>query len=708
MRSLPSFLALSGGAIFAACVFVAHPAAAQSAGAPAAQPAAQASSPNQFPSGTGVVALDIVVRDKKGKLVTDLTANDVTVLEDGAPQKIDSFRFVGAPAAGKDGGSGSAPSASGAAPGAAAAASSSSSPGRHVVLVFGRLGSNGRRLAQGAGEDFAKHYVGPQSIVSVVRIDGGIIPALDRSSDPAAVREAVRQATGLVAGAQSLPGGPTGKDDSYAGQQMGRFEGGAGAQSLSQSDSLAFVSSLASLVDGIAAERGRKTVVIFSEGFTVPPGYEQVYADLLSRANRANVSFYALDVRGLQLSAQLGESGNALSKAATISQSQRQDGSANAAGVTRSQATQDDVMLSSFRGDVVDTMAQLSAATGGFHVTQTNDFGKALARIDEDLHGYYEASYVPVAAPAAGQFHKVEVRVDRKDVRVQSRSGYYASAAAPAGATALAALTGTDLPSALDVRSRFYHFGQPVGGGPFECLIKSEVSLAKAEFKEQDGAVGRFAGKIAYAGRVLRPTGDVVETFGQDVALGGTREQVDAARAQALPLARRLRLEPGNYTAEVVVRDDVSGKAGAGRIPLTVPEPQGGLSMSSLVVVSGLDPVDPKSDPGDPLRLGDKRIVPNLGQPIAAAPGATLPIYYLVYVKPGSTKALQATVEVTREGRTVARGASPLPAPDAEGRIVGLSPIPIQRLTAGEYVVKVTVSDGSQAVQETAQVTIGS
>jgi VWFA-related protein len=704
MRSLSSLSALCGAVVLAACGLLARPTEAQPAppSTPAAaQPPAAAA---QFPSGTGVVALDMVVRDKKGKMLTDLQPDEVTVLEDGVPQKITLFRRAsGAEAAAALAGASAATGAAGA---PAAAPSPAAAPPRQVALVFGRLGSNGRRLAQTAGEDFAKRYVTADTLVSVLRIDGGIVPMLDRSSDPAAVREGVRKATALVAGAQSLPGGPVGADNSYAGQQMGRFEGGAGAQSLSQSDSLAFLSALVSVVDGLAPERGRKTVLVFSEGFAVPPGYENVFADLLSRANRGNVSFYGIDVRGLQMSAQLGQTGAALASAATISESQRQAGSEGA--VTRNQATQDDVMLSSFRSDVVDTMSQLSGATGGFHVTQTNDFGRPLARIDEDLRGYYEASYVPSAAPAPGQFRKIEVRVARKDVRVQSRGGYYTSPPAAAGAAALAALAATELPSDLELRSRFYHFGRPDSGAPFDCLIKAEVSLARAEFREADSGAGRLTGKIAFAGRVLRPTGDVVETFGQDVALGGTPEQIDTARAQTLPLARRLKLAPGNYTAEVVVRDDVSGRAGAGRFPLTVPDPQGGLAMSSLVVVAGLDPVDPKADPTDPLRLGDQRIVPNLGQPIAAGAGATLPIYYVVYVKPGSQKAAQATVEVTRDGRVVARGAAPLPAPDEAGRIMGLSPIPIQKLTPGAYVVKITVTDGAQTAEETAPVTIGS
>ncbi|HUL80192.1 MAG TPA: VWA domain-containing protein, partial [Vicinamibacteria bacterium] len=451
-------------------------------------------------------------------------------------------------------------------------------------------------------------------------------------------------------------------------------------------------------------EAGRKTVLLFSEGFAVAPGYEHVFADLQSRANRANVSFYGIDVRGLQLSTNLASSGAALATTAALSAQQRQAGSDGGSIVSREQMTQDDTLQTSLRSDVVETMAQLSTSTAGFLVTQTNDFGRALARVAEDMSGYYEASYVPSAAAAPGQFRRIEVRVARKDVHVQSRSGYYTTP--PTAAGAFAAFAGAQLPADFEVRSRFYRFGRE-GGGPFDCLIKIEASLAKAEFRP-DPQKGRLTGRMTLAGRVLNGTGDVVDTFGQDVALGGTPEQIEASRAQTLPLARRLKLPPGNYTVELLVRDAMGTGASGRRLPLTVPGPEGGLAMSSLVVVDAVEAADPKSDPTDPLRLADRRIVPNLGRPVVAAPGATLPIYYLVYVKPGATEAVTATVEVRREGRVVARGSSPLPPPDAAGRISGLSPIPLQKLQPGDYDVKVTVSKESLTAEETTTITVGS
>ena len=40
------------------------------------------------------VRLDVVVKDKKGRQIKDLKATDFEVLEDGVPQKVESFRFV--------------------------------------------------------------------------------------------------------------------------------------------------------------------------------------------------------------------------------------------------------------------------------------------------------------------------------------------------------------------------------------------------------------------------------------------------------------------------------------------------------------------------------------------------------------------------------------------------------------------------------------
>src|SRR6266481_9395142 len=40
---------------------------------------------------TSLVNLDVIIKDKKGKVITDLKPEDFTVLENGVPQKIEFF-----------------------------------------------------------------------------------------------------------------------------------------------------------------------------------------------------------------------------------------------------------------------------------------------------------------------------------------------------------------------------------------------------------------------------------------------------------------------------------------------------------------------------------------------------------------------------------------------------------------------------------------
>jgi hypothetical protein len=51
-------------------------------------------SPDSVVVNTDEVLFDVVVRDKRGRVVNDLTASDFEVYEDGVRQEIDSFRLV--------------------------------------------------------------------------------------------------------------------------------------------------------------------------------------------------------------------------------------------------------------------------------------------------------------------------------------------------------------------------------------------------------------------------------------------------------------------------------------------------------------------------------------------------------------------------------------------------------------------------------------
>jgi VWFA-related protein len=65
-------------------------------------------------------------------------------------------------------------------------------------------------------------------------------------------------------------------------------------------------------------------------------------------------------------------------------------------------------------------------ATGGAHLSTYKDrsIEKAIDEIGGELHSQYSISYAPTDTDAIG-YHEIKVQVDRKDLKVRARPGYY-------------------------------------------------------------------------------------------------------------------------------------------------------------------------------------------------------------------------------------------------------------------------------------------
>src|SRR5262245_42076825 len=81
--------------------------AALVAPAPAQEQSKTARQDDKVAVGTVEVLLDVVVKDKRGRAVTDLAAADFEVFEDGVKQPVESFRLVTRNPAGETRGAGS-------------------------------------------------------------------------------------------------------------------------------------------------------------------------------------------------------------------------------------------------------------------------------------------------------------------------------------------------------------------------------------------------------------------------------------------------------------------------------------------------------------------------------------------------------------------------------------------------------------------------
>jgi hypothetical protein len=64
---------------------------------------------------------------------------------------------------------------------------------------------------------------------------------------------------------------------------------------------------LLAVVSGMRNMPGRKAIIFFSEGLSIPPNVQERFLAVVAAANRANVSIYSMDAAGLRTESTLRE-----------------------------------------------------------------------------------------------------------------------------------------------------------------------------------------------------------------------------------------------------------------------------------------------------------------------------------------------------------------------------------------------------------------
>ncbi len=112
------------------------------------------------------------------------------------------------------------------------------------------------------------------------------------------------------------------------------------------------------------------------------------------------------------------------------------------------------------------------------------------------------------------------------------------------------------------------------------------------------------------------------------------------------------------------------------------------------MIVERAEPAGPGDvDKDNPLSVNGVLVYPNIGEPIRKSRG-TLPFY--IVIVPGSGATPAASLEILREGATVATLPVTLVAPDAAGRIAHVASLPTATLPVGRYVFRMIVTQADQ------------
>jgi len=702
------------------------------------------------------VVLDLVVRDKKGQLITDLGPGDFRVFENGKAQTIRTARFIDSAARRKGG----TPARAG-----KPVADVVSGPLHLVSLVFDSLNVESRRFAREASDGLLKSELPPDTYIGVFAIDKGLRVVAPFTSDSGKVREAVQLATsgsfeqvraqssalreatlkaaaelgGIpVSGAEleqriQLDSGSESRGDVKRAAElllpMRIFEGAQAVETELHGQEV--TAGLSALVAGQASAQGRKTVLYFSEGLYLPEKLAYLLRNLVSEANRANVTFYAVDARGLISEAQNQAGAAALGRAGSLSRSQVQDSGYStpsttaSAGLSQAQSETrgnapvgPDEMRSletaedSMRMNVQGTLDELSANTGGFLTANTNDPGGLLKRFVKDLQQYYEIVYLPDADQSDPSYRKIRVEVDRPGATVQTRDGYFPQAppvpseseTQGVDAPLLAALNRDELPKELPLESRSFHFETRAGesqqvvaaGVPFEAL-KTTV----------DETAQRYSAHLTMLARLKNAAGEVVGTFTRDYPIEGPLAELDGIRKSEVVFLRPFEVSPGLYHLEVAAFDHGAGKASAKRQVLVVKQSGPGVQLSSLILVDSVEPLsDVEKMLDSPLKYLDHRVIPHLGSELEPGTGGEISVFCRVYSSPEITSKTDLTIAIFKDGEALFKGTPELTPLAKPSEMAALFSLPAGTLGPGTYQMKAWAQQGDAIAAESTVFTL--
>ena len=364
-------------------------------------------------SGVDLVEIAALVRDQDGRLVTDLTAADFQVIENGTPQMIAAFQRVSMPV--RSIGGGAAPLSSD------VASNERATDARIFILVLDALhvAPVRTRVVRDYARQFIERHAGPADLVAVVSPGGLAAATQDFTSDKARLLAAV----GQFAGSKLLSASVEIEQEAN-GLRAPMHQG----MDPSDGERTNRVRALASVLDALAGhlarvENRRKSLLLFSEGIDYDmldvTGKLQRYSSEVMKAldeaigalMRSNVSMYPIDPRALS--------------------SAEGDLVENPVFRPTPSVTQSSVEAE-YSGSVRG-LRHMAESTGGFAAVDRNDIGPAFERIIEESSDYYILGYTPSKRATPGEPRTIDVRVSRPGTRVVARKGYVAPVAPARG-----------------------------------------------------------------------------------------------------------------------------------------------------------------------------------------------------------------------------------------------------------------------------------
>ena len=509
-----------------------------------------------------LVLVDVVVTDKKGDYVHDLTVKDFRVWEDKDEQTIETFSSEADPA------------------------SPASKQNHYLVLFFDNTSMSAAEQIQArqAALKFVDKNTSPNRLIAVVNFGGSLKVAQNFTSDAERLKQVIN---GVKFASVSSNG------DALGGQALSKAEGDFGARTV--------LLGLRSLAKGMMNVPGRKTLIFLSSGFKLDSELRSELSAVVDVCNKANVAVYPIDVRGLVIgspgatqgyvkpapldgamlvnAAYQVRAGGGGSSGGTSSGGGKSGTSAPTAGgggtkggTTTTTGSRPGTYTNPLNNpnnplnprhqltpglpDVTsqqDVLYALARGTGGFVIVNTNDLLGGLDRIANEQNEYYVLGYSPKGDAPDGACHELRVKVDRGGANVRSRTGYCNAKPMDllAGSAKGRELEGRAAGSAAatvaaKMQTAFFYTGTNTA----RVTVAMEVPAEALEFQKEKG---KMHSELSVLGIASNPDGSVAAKFSDALKLDfQNKKEVEAFTESPLHYETQFDIASGSYTLKVV------------------------------------------------------------------------------------------------------------------------------------------------------------
>jgi VWFA-related protein len=560
------------------------------------QEAAQAPQPQYRVRVTSeLVLVNVVVRDKKGNLVRSLKKEDFTLLEDGKPQNISTFDFENVDELVTPGPGETAATGAG---GPGGLLRPSTQPAldardrRLMLLFFDFSAMDPEQIERcvDSAKKFVQTRMQPADLIALVSLSTNMRVDLDFTADKSKVLSVLSaytssQGQGFDAGAE------------------GSSEGAAetsGAFTADDTDYNTFTAdrkllALQSIMQALGKINQKKSIIYFSNGIS-QSGVDNQSALRAATASavKANVSIYPLDVRGLEAFPPGGQAQNA-----SLHGQSAYNGGAVLNDLNSNAASQ-------------ETLSTLAADTGGKAFFDSNDFSGVFSQVQKDTSAYYVLGFTSNNPLKDGRFRHLRVQLNRQDVKLEYRSGYYAGRdfqhlnradrEQQMADELQAELPQTDVAvyaGAAYFRQDDSHYYLAVS------LVIPGSQIPFVQAKDKDNATIDIIGEVRAQGKL--PVGNLRDTV--KLAVDSSQQ----VRRKNVQYNTGFVLAPGSYHLKFVVRENQTGRLGSFETDVQVPDlRKAPLRMSSIVLGSQRVPATRKKSGPDPLIQDQTELVPNV------------------------------------------------------------------------------------------------